>query len=826
MGVRDLTTVAKRYAPECITTHASIRDFRGKTLAIDANLLTTKFHFANAYALEPKDGVNPLTLALDEYQGHRHARAWYYFLNRLKAYDIKPIVVFDGSTRLDAKARENERRRVAREVQRLRGEAESIRGDRLRTIRAVLADVAEQDRDDFVSAFRDAARVILDERGRDGDKPGEQAPTRMSRAQEEEKAASLENDRRRVRELIEAFEQLVKAERDEVSASEQQPPLPSSPEQALSRAPPTPDGPSAAPFPVAATQPAPKLDSPEAKSTEVETVAPSPQEEIAEQTLPTEAFGIDGPSATAWTCLESDLAASDLAPTTDAEPPTPASAAPTVLYGELAVPAATDGYPSTPVSASAQDSALSESPTNEPTAQTNTPPLPAASPVGTLATLFAAHLADATNPVYSRNQVDVFRKESQFFSSLVFSTPAAISIDRLSFAQDVLSATEVKASVDDRKITSATQQEPDPGREQGEVVAAAAEKPEDPPTLASYEDDLHPIIDRSSELQQSHDQRARGVSPAAFREVRSLIEALGVPWLQPTPDHPHEAEGVCAALQQHGLADFVISEDTDVVVYGAPVLRNITLADQPKVPMNVLDPAKLRAALGLSQAEFVDFAILLGTDFTERIKGLGPVNALKAVRKYGNIENVLHAESGRFRLSPTFVVAYLATAQAARDIFLNLPPLPEAELPPSGPGDAVVNDGTDAGATARPDRYFGTLRASETSPFLPLLLGKYGISRGAAYDGDDFPDDVFAYNDDLGSLVAPDGAEAGLDWGEDDPGLDFGLVPGAGTVEEVGDVELAEDVSAISATSKIASRASTPRQMLASLDTAFERLHL
>lgn len=100
-----------------------------------------------------------------------------------------------------------------------------------------------------------------------------------------------------------------------------------------------------------------------------------------------------------------------------------------------------------------------------------------------------------------------------------------------------------------------------------------------------------------------------------------MIEALGVPWLQPTPDHPHEAEGVCAALQQHGLADLVISEDTDVVVYGAPVLRNITLADQPKVPMNVLDPVKLREALGMSKAEFVDLAILLGTDFTERIKG-------------------------------------------------------------------------------------------------------------------------------------------------------------------------------------------------------------
>lgn len=127
-----------------------------------------------------------------------------------------------------------------------------------------------------------------------------------------------------------------------------------------------------------------------------------------------------------------------------------------------------------------------------------------------------------------------------------------------------------------------------------------------------------------------------------------LIQALGVPYVQPSADRPHEAEGLCATLYSLGLVDYVVSEDSDVAVYGAPLLRRVStsraqskaldtvdaeveieehvprasLAGAPlvsKTGMNVLDPFKLMDELRLTKEEFVDFALLCGTDFTERI---------------------------------------------------------------------------------------------------------------------------------------------------------------------------------------------------------------
>lgn len=353
------------------------------------------------------------------------------------------------------------------------------------------------------------------------------------------------------------------------------------------------------------------------------------------------------------------------------------------------------------------------------------------------------------------------------------------------------------------------------------------------------------------------DSLTNSLRPPPHPPLQTLIEALGVPWLQPTPDHPHEAEGVCAALQQYGLADLVISEDTDVVVYGAPVLRNITLADQPKVPMNVLDPVKLREALGMSRAEFVDLAILLGTDFTERIKGcvlsgdhsffavsrslssraereyslcsLGPVSALKAVRKYRSIENVLVAVSDRFRLNETFTAAYLATAQTAREIFLKLPPLPPADpLPPATSDCAVAEDkldlrGTASSAVAEPTTYLGTLQATEPSPILPLLLAKYGVrqvSPSLGYEG--FLDDVFD-DDDIGSTLVVE-EDVDFDWGDFDE-LDLNLVADVGMVDDVVETGDFAEESSLPDRDAVATT-STPPQVFPSLDMAFERLYL
>ena len=168
---------------------------------------------------------------------------------------------------------------------------------------------------------------------------------------------------------------------------------------------------------------------------------------------------------------------------------------------------------------------------------------------------------------------------------------------------------------------------------------------------------------------------------------------------------------------------------------------------------------------------------------------LGPVSALKAVRKYRSIENVLVAVSDRFRLNETFTAAYLATAQTARDIFLNLPPLPGADPLPPATSDRpalIIEDDVDleapaSSAVAEPTTYFGTLQPTAPSPILPLLLAKYrvrNVSPSLEYDG--FLDD----DDDIGSTLVEEMDDVEFDWGDLDE-LDVNLVAGTGTLDDV-----------------------------------------
>ena len=53
----------------------------------------------------------------------------------------------------------------------------------------------------------------------------------------------------------------------------------------------------------------------------------------------------------------------------------------------------------------------------------------------------------------------------------------------------------------------------------------------------------------------------------------------------------------------------------------------------------------MRDALQLDREAFVDFALLLGTDFSQRIKNVGPARALKFIRQHRTIERVLEQES-------------------------------------------------------------------------------------------------------------------------------------------------------------------------------------
>jgi flap endonuclease-1 len=121
-------------------------------------------------------------------------------------------------------------------------------------------------------------------------------------------------------------------------------------------------------------------------------------------------------------------------------------------------------------------------------------------------------------------------------------------------------------------------------------------------------------------------------------DCKKLLRLMGLPVVEA----PCEAEAQCASLCKEGKVYASATEDMDCLTFATPVLlRKMTFANSGKAEIQVLNYAKAIEGLNLTHDEFVDLCILLGCDYCDSIKGIGPVSALKLIREHKNIETIL-----------------------------------------------------------------------------------------------------------------------------------------------------------------------------------------
>jgi flap endonuclease-1 len=88
----------------------------------------------------------------------------------------------------------------------------------------------------------------------------------------------------------------------------------------------------------------------------------------------------------------------------------------------------------------------------------------------------------------------------------------------------------------------------------------------------------------------------------------------------------------------------------DCLLFGTPrLLRFLTISGKEFLPSKgafrpivpeVIDTAAFLEHHDIKRNQLVDLAILMGTDFNDGIKGIGPKKALKLVSEFGLIENM------------------------------------------------------------------------------------------------------------------------------------------------------------------------------------------
>ncbi len=149
---------------------------------------------------------------------------------------------------------------------------------------------------------------------------------------------------------------------------------------------------------------------------------------------------------------------------------------------------------------------------------------------------------------------------------------------------------------------------------------------------------------------------------------KKLLDLMGIPWIQA----PSEGEAQAAHLTKREEADYCGSQDYDSLLFGAPKLvRNVTISGRRKLPKKkayievlpeIVELEQVLAENGISYEQLIDVGILVGTDFNEGIKGLGPKTALKLIKEHGSLEKVLlHMENAEFPFEP----------QRIREVFLH-----------------------------------------------------------------------------------------------------------------------------------------------------------
>jgi flap endonuclease-1 len=164
-------------------------------------------------------------------------------------------------------------------------------------------------------------------------------------------------------------------------------------------------------------------------------------------------------------------------------------------------------------------------------------------------------------------------------------------------------------------------------------------------------------------------QATSSLKDEMVNDAKRLLTVLGIPWIQA----PSEGEAQAAHLVKRGDADFCASQDYDSLLFGAPrLVRNVTISGRRKLPRKnvyievipeIVELEKVLRTLEITYEQLVDIGILVGTDFNPQgVKGLGPKTALKLVKEYGNLENLLpHLETARFPVEPRKI----------KEIFLN-----------------------------------------------------------------------------------------------------------------------------------------------------------
>ncbi|KAJ7158651.1 hypothetical protein C8R46DRAFT_1109789 [Mycena filopes] len=248
-----------------------------------------------------------------------------------------------------------------------------------------------------------------------------------------------------------------------------------------------------------------------------------------------------------------------------------------------------------------------------------------------------------SNPVPDRGMnnaavvlADAVNDDDPFVAGEVATEPTQVVVDRafVEPLQNSPPSTPQNDVVDDEPISDWTSspvaedwdaaQEMDPDAEEGEFARFMSQ------VKGKDLDDVRQEID--DEIKVLHAQKkaamrdSEDINQQMISQIMTMLGLFGIPYITA----PMEAEAQCAELVHLGLVNGVITDDSDVFLFGSQ-----------RVFKNMFNQSKTVRELGLDRDTLIRLAYLLGSDYVEGLPGVGPVVAMELLDEFPG-EDGLH----------------------------------------------------------------------------------------------------------------------------------------------------------------------------------------
>ena len=197
-------------------------------------------------------------------------------------------------------------------------------------------------------------------------------------------------------------------------------------------------------------------------------------------------------------------------------------------------------------------------------------------------------------------------------------TPISYDYPHHSAAQSNAALVPLPPSSDESYQSSATLHSSNPSLLLGSELA-----PNSVPVPSSSLEDISKEMSALSRDMAQKQNLIHGVTREIQDAVMELLSVFGIPYIVA----PFEAEAQCANLELNRVTTGTITDDSDIFLFGGHTVYRHFFNMKSRLGPQLYCMDRVKQELELTREDLIRLAFLLGCDYTEGVKGIGPKNA-------------------------------------------------------------------------------------------------------------------------------------------------------------------------------------------------------